>query len=359
MAVSLAAVAVAVVVVSGVFVALQAEQLPPQEWTSVTQCLISKDGERAIALSWKVPTTLQGWTHRLSFHSTASGRRPETISWPGLSPSCVAAGATDDEMFVGGWDGAIHAMRGAALEAEPVLVGQHADGVIDMKASADGRYLISLSPTAMCAWDLATKQLLWQRSESQVSCFCIHPDSSRLLCGMNDGRVAVRDMLDGCAVRELLENPPPWPVHDLDYTSDGRLLSITHSVGDVRILSFDDGQRNVPAIANPQPFCATGWPRIARFSGCGTMLVTTAAGDKPELVIWDVASGKQITTLQGHRGIVLGAQFAADGRLFSWGNDATIRIWDIERGRAVGVLSLATASDPLSWARLLASWNEA
>jgi WD40 repeat protein len=359
MAVSLAAVAAAVIVVSGVFVALQAEQVRSREWTSVTQCLISRDGKRAIGLSWNVPTTLQGWSHRLSFHSTASGEQAGGIAWPELSPSCVAAGATDDEMFVGGWDGTIHAVRGAALEADPVLVGRHADGVIDMKASADGRHLISLSPTGMCAWDLATKQLLWRWSEGQISCFCIHPDSSRLLCGMNDGRVVVLDLLDGWAERELLENPPRWPVHDLDFTADGRLLSITHSVGDVRILSFEPGQPYAPANANPAPFCPTGWPRIARFSSCGKMLVTTAAGDRPELVIWDVSSGKQVTTLQGHRGIVLGAQFAADGRLFSWGNDATIRIWDIERGRAAGVLSLSTASDPLSWARLLASWNEA
>jgi WD40 repeat protein len=324
----------------------------------VTQCLISQDGERAVALSWNVPTTLQGWTHRLSLHSTASGQSAGAIAWPGFSPACVAAGATDDELFVGGWDGAIFAVRESALEANPVLVGRHADGVMDMEASADGRYLISLSPTALCAWDLSKKQLLWKRSDGQISCFCVHPNSSRLVCGMNDGSVMERDILDGCAVRSLLESPPPWPVHDLDYTADGELLSIAHSVGEVRILPIDNGRPFAPEAASPQPFCPTGWPRIARFSTCGTMLVTTAEGERPELVIWDVGSGKRITTLSGPRGIVLGAEFTKDGRLFSWGNDATVRIWDVERGRAIGVLSLATASDLSSWTRLMASWNE-
>jgi len=342
MALSLLAVVASVVVVCGIFVVLQADQLQQRDYVSVTQCLVSKDGQRAIALWWSVPTTLQGWSHRVTVHHPEVDQPGTPLSWPKIVPACVASSHVDDAIFVGAWDGSLYAVREPGPKATPHFVGRHNDGVLGLAASADGQFLVSLSPTAMCVWNLATNELQCQGSGGQVNSFCIHPDSRRLLCGMNDGTIIERDLLTGERIRSLLADAPPWPVHDLDVSNDGRTVSVVHSTGDVRLLSAEAASEPLPC---PAPLCQVGWPRFARFSECGTMLVSCAEGDEPNMAVWSIADGQQLALLRGHTDIVLGAEFTADGRLFSWGQDATIRIWDVQRGQTLNVLSLSVPGE--------------
>jgi WD40 repeat protein len=52
--------------------------------------------------------------------------------------------------------------------------------------------------------------------------------------------------------------------------------------------------------------------------------------------LWDVATGKQVRTFEGHTGSVPGLAFSPDGkRLLTGGHDRTARLWDVATGKEV------------------------
>ena len=77
--------------------------------------------------------------------------------------------------------------------------------------------------------------------------------------------------------------------------------------------------------------------RTLAFTPDGAYLA--AAGGNNQVVpirIWDVASGCEISSLQGHNGIVWGVAFSPDGQtLASVSSDATAKVWDWDTGTLV------------------------
>ena len=65
----------------------------------------------------------------------------------------------------------------------------------------------------------------------------------------------------------------------------------------------------------------------ARFSPDGQTVLT--ASDDHTARLWEVASGRELRVLRGHRGPVRDAQFSADGRtMLTASDDTTARLWD-------------------------------
>jgi hypothetical protein len=59
-----------------------------------------------------------------------------------------------------------------------------------------------------------------------------------------------------------------------------------------------------------------------------------AASEDGTVRLWDLATGRELQSLRGHRGIVLDAVFSPDGKqAVSGGEDKTVRVWDLEEGR--------------------------
>jgi WD40 repeat protein len=121
---------------------------------------------------------------------------------------------------------------------------------------------------------------------------------------------------------------------------DGDRLACLGAGRQIEVLSWPTA---APLWRHRDPPGYAAYCHIACFSPCGRFLIVPTDDDACNLAIWSVQSGRRLGELRGHTKIALGARFAPDGHLVSWGTDGTIRTWDVERQRVLRVVSLAAA----------------
>src|SRR5437588_473831 len=85
------------------------------------------------------------------------------------------------------------------------------------------------------------------------------------------------------------------------------------------------------------------------------MLASGSIDSHGNLRLWQVATGKQLGSLEGHRGEVTAVAFSPDGtRLVSGGADNAALVWDVTRLRP----AKAPASAPLTNEALNELWSQ-
>ena len=118
----------------------------------------------------------------------------------------------------------------------------------------------------------------------------------------------------------------------LAFSPDGRELAVTLKSTDELILW--DLARNVETGRLPSIRNDSGHGSLA-YSPDGRWLVGAFGPGYLTVRIWDLAARTVITNLAGHTAGVFDAVFVADGKLLaSAGGDQTIKLWDVEIGRA-------------------------
>ena len=101
---------------------------------------------------------------------------------------------------------------------------------------------------------------------------------------------------------------------------------------------FEGHQDVVTSIAFSPVSRSEGSAAIATPQGFGKILAS-ASGDKT-IKLWNVTTGKLISTLSGHQNSVISLAFSPDGKTLasaSW--DKTIKLWNITTGKLISTLS--------------------
>jgi WD40 repeat protein len=267
----------------------------------------SRDGTRSVAFSadGRVLATSAGASVRLWDAQT----REPLGRLPARNPPLrmVAFTADGDTLATAGgqtvrlWDVQARTplggrLRGAGKGCKDRLMRLSTPGLFilcEMKAvsfSADGSLLAAAgNDKAVRLWDVPTRKPVGVLGGHRqlVSSLAFSPKGWTLASGSYDGKVRLWDARTQRPLPGQLPMPGKEPIFDVAFSPDGRTLAAGASNGTV--------------------------------------------------LLWDVKARKQLGTLSGHAGWVIGLAFSPNGRtLASTSTDWTMRLWDVRTRRPLG-----------------------
>lgn len=83
------------------------------------------------------------------------------------------------------------------------------------------------------------------------------------------------------------------------------------------------------------------WVHTVALGRVGRRRVALTGSTDCQARLWDVESGASLGVFTGHTGWIRGAAFTPDGRGVTAAHDSTVRVWDLDTGKCVRVLTTA------------------
>jgi WD40 repeat protein len=124
----------------------------------------------------------------------------------------------------------------------------------------------------------------------------------------------------------------PEPITSLAISPDGKKLASGSEDNTVQLWDVETGKQLTTLTGH------SDYVLSVAFSPDGGKL---ASGSKDKTVrLWDVSTGTQLTTLKGHSSDVSSVAFSPDGKKLASGSDEnTVRLWDISTGTQLATLT--------------------
>lgn len=149
----------------------------------------------------------------------------------------------------------------------------------------------------------------------------VQPLPHRIVSWSSDGTLRIWSTRSG---RETNCIPTPgFGIDTVIVLPSGRILSWSEEK--LRIWSAEDGQEMHQLVGH------SGWIHSAAAISGGRILSRSSES----IMIWDESTGTELRTL--NHGQLRGAEEIADQRILSWGEDKTLRLWDLETGELLRV----------------------
>ncbi|MYB02583.1 WD40 repeat domain-containing protein [Candidatus Poribacteria bacterium] len=201
--------------------------------------------------------------------------------------------------------------------------------------SSDGKTVAFENGVSIHLWDTETGKTLDvshvdptnetdATSENVINALAFSPDGKRLASGTFGGDVQIWNSETGDALTFFRKIEPLKgdhnrdPISTLAFCSDGAMLAVGSNF--IRILMLGSKKQ----IGFKQ---MRGQAEALAFSPDTTVLVIGWRSGRIEL--WEITTGDQLTTLDGHTGPVETLTFSPDSQtLVSTGQDGTILVWD-------------------------------
>jgi WD40 repeat protein len=139
------------------------------------------------------------------------------------------------------------------------------------------------------------------------------------------------------------QDPSGSARHPIAYSPDGTqmITEMGGPRGGAWIFDVASGTEVRQAIRTDKVYTAVALSPDGRFLASGGVVARHGGGIlDPPIRLWELASGQEVATLEGHEESTLSVAFSPGGRLLASGsggrwsaNDATVRVWDLATGR--------------------------
>lgn len=294
---------------------------PLQHGAKVNSASFSPDGARIITAS--EDGTAQVWDATSEKPLSAPLQHSANVTSASFSPDGALIVTASADGIVRLWDAGTGKQIGSPIEP-----GSHTHFAA---FSPDGRRLITASWAAAEVWDTATKRLVSAAStESAVKTATFSPDGRRFLTTYAAPRQApglqfidTRPRLWDSATGTLVTTFGSGGGESLAvFSADGRLVVTGAGNGTARIWETDTGKPVSDLLRHG------GILTSAAFSPNGKSIVT--ASSDGTVRAWETRSGKPLCAPLQHPRTVVSARFSPDGqRLLTASDDGIARVWDL------------------------------
>lgn len=208
----------------------------------------------------------------------------------------------------------------------------HQGGIEGLAYSPTGRHIATGSQDrTVRLWDPTSGAVVRVLAghEGNIGNVAFSKDGARVASACNDGTARIWDVESGAELQRLVVGTDR--VCAVCFDPSGALLATGYGDGSVRVWEIDGAARvRFHHKAHPSD-C-----RWVQFSPDGATLASTAHDDDV-IAFWDVATGRSLRRLAGHKGGVVGVDFSRDQtQLVSAGFDETLRLWQLTDGSADG-----------------------
>jgi len=262
-----------------------------------------------------------------------------TLGGQGAIVSSVAFSPDGKTLASGSIDGSIKVWD-VATGKNSATYEKHLGGVFSLAFSKDGKTLAAGSPLGTIKlWDVGTGKntAVIQGHAKDVSSLTFSPGGKTFASGGFDGTVKLWDVADGKNVAVF--TPHKRQITAIVFSPDGKLLATASADKTIKVLDLDSG-KNILTLEGH-----TGVVSAVAFSPDGKTLVSSSktvgkdrsTTGKGEIRLWDVASGKNISTVEGDSRAPRGT-FSPDGKTLAWGGENTIALWDVASGKEIASL---------------------
>jgi WD40 repeat protein/serine/threonine protein kinase len=205
----------------------------------------------------------------------------------------------------------------------------HRGPVLCVAYSPDGeRVLTGSDDHTARLWDAVSgKELLTLTGHrAGVMSVAFSPDGERIVTGSADHTAKIWNSRSGKEILTLWGHQGGFVY--VAWSPDGKLIVTGSDIA--RVWDATSGKRLITLSHK-------GSLRAVAFSPDGGRIVT--GSDDKTAKVWETASGKELSTLAGHRLDVVSIAFSADGkRIVTGSEDGTIRVWDAVSFRQLFVI---------------------
>ena len=224
----------------------------------------------------------------------------------------------------------------------------HLNELIDITFSGDGSLVATGSAdTKAKVWDTVTGQVRYTLSghTQPVNGVAFSPDGTRLATASWDQTVRVWDI---ATAKEALFIPitPPWS-QMVSYSPDGTKIVTDYPEGNaVKIWDAKSGEDVQTLGGTTDPYVLTVPSQDGKM---------VAGRDDKSIIIWDAMTGDELLTLSGSKDRVFCFAFSPDGtHLASGSGSGELFIWDLASGKISSRLQGPTlGSSPLALGNIL------